>query len=711
MWAHLSKHPRAPYRSLVSGLFAALLPALLLTEAVAGGGDARFGVTAISNAATAAAPSDIGALSVGFSRSYRFNGLSGLRSIIPTVDGGVIGGGYTHQNLTNQTADVLLTRLDSMGNRIWSKYPRYATGATQLVWYGHNVAPTSDGAYIMSAVLQTNFNFAPRVMKFDDAGTVLWSKQYLRADADSLHQLSYVLATVPTTDGGAVILSAAASATDTDVAAVIRLDSAGEPVWHKALGSTAINHVANSLKRLGDGNYVGSGYVRYANGNNDAWVFKIDGSGALLWSTRIAPPFAGAGIPSDTIATDIVEASDGMILVSGRAQNNTTTGNILKGFVAKVDSSGVVQWKRTYARAGEDVLPFSSAPTGDGGAVIVGNDTNGNGFATRINSAGDVIWSKRYNPGANHLTIAVVPGGYLIGGQRVYSLGGAPQVDAQVTRIDENGVIAAACAVESDLPLEVTSYFESSVADDSVSIARTLVSNLATVSMSDEVPTITNFCSVTAYPFTVVKAGRGSGSVTSNTGVISCGTTCTDNYASGTAVTLTATPASGSQFTGWLGGAAVGSQFATWQGACTGTGTCQSTIGGPTAALATFAPTAIGVPSLDIDGSTRSVALTDGLLVLRSLLGLSGASLVNGATGLGATRTSGAQVGDYLTDVKPILDVDGNGQVDVATDGLLVIRYLFGLRGGNLIAGAVGPGATRTTNTAIEAYIQALTRP
>ena len=220
-----------------------------------------------------------------------------------------------------------------------------------------------------------------------------------------------------------------------------------------------------------------------------------------------------------------------------------------------------------------------------------------------------------------------------------------------------------------------------------------------------------NFVGGTAYPLTVVTVGHGSGSVTSDAGIISCGATCSDNYAAGTSVTLTATPAAGSQFTGWLGAAAAGSPYATWQGACTGTGSCQSTIGGQTAALATFALTSIGVPSLDIDGSTHSGALTDGLLVLRSLLGLSGASLVNGATGLGATRTSDTQVGDYLTDVRPILDVDGNGQTDALTDGLLIIRYLFGLRGDSLIAGAVGPGATRKTNVAIEAYIQPLFRP
>ena len=220
-----------------------------------------------------------------------------------------------------------------------------------------------------------------------------------------------------------------------------------------------------------------------------------------------------------------------------------------------------------------------------------------------------------------------------------------------------------------------------------------------------------NFAGGPAYPLTVVTAGHGSGTVTSDIGIISCGATCTDNYANGTSVTLTATPAAGSQFTGWLGAAAAGSQFATWQGACTGTGTCQSTISAQTAALATFATAAIGTPSLDIDGSNRSGALTDGLLVLRSLLGLSGASLVNGAIGLGATRTSGTQIADYLTDVRPTLDVDGNGKTDVLTDGLLVLRYLLGFRGDSLITGAIGLGATRTTNVAIEAYFQPLIRP
>jgi len=50
-------------------------------------------------------------------------------------------------------------------------------------------------------------------------------------------------------------------------------------------------------------------------------------------------------------------------------------------------------------------------------------------------------------------------------------------------------------------------------------------------------------------------------------------------------------------------------------------------------------------------------------------------------------------------------DVDGNGAVDALTDGLMLIRYMFGLRGASLIASAVGPCATRSTSAAIETHI------
>ncbi|MEO8134283.1 MAG: hypothetical protein ABI831_09930 [Betaproteobacteria bacterium] len=117
------------------------------------------------------------------------------------------------------------------------------------------------------------------------------------------------------------------------------------------------------------------------------------------------------------------------------------------------------------------------------------------------------------------------------------------------------------------------------------------------------------------------------------------------------------------------------------------------------------------IATLDVDQSitaSKYDALTDGLLVLRYLFGLTGPSLTNGALGGTATRTDPAVIKTYLDAIRIPLDIDGNGTADALTDGLLVIRYLFGLRGSALIAGAFDPTGTRTTAAAIEAYIQSL---
>ena len=51
-------------------------------------------------------------------------------------------------------------------------------------------------------------------------------------------------------------------------------------------------------------------------------------------------------------------------------------------------------------------------------------------------------------------------------------------------------------------------------------------------------------------------------------------------------------------------------------------------------------------------------------------------------------------------------DLDGDDQSKPLTDGLLLIRYLFGFSGDSLISGAIGDGAERDTAEEVESYIQ-----
>ena len=108
---------------------------------------------------------------------------------------------------------------------------------------------------------------------------------------------------------------------------------------------------------------------------------------------------------------------------------------------------------------------------------------------------------------------------------------------------------------------------------------------------------------------------------------------------------------------------------------------------------------------IDVDGNGQYDALTDGLLLLRSMFGLDGNPLVAGTVAPNASYSSPEEIESQIDSLGMLIDIDGNGQIDALTDGLLILRYLFGLDGDILINGVISIDATRTTAPEIEAYL------
>lgn len=123
---------------------------------------------------------------------------------------------------------------------------------------------------------------------------------------------------------------------------------------------------------------------------------------------------------------------------------------------------------------------------------------------------------------------------------------------------------------------------------------------------------------------------------------------------------------------------------------------------------AALAPPAI---TLNIDRSTDTAydSLTDGLLILRHMFGMRGEALTDGAVATTALRNDPVAITTALDNMAGALDIDDNGAVDALTDGMLILRYMFGLRGAALVTGAVAADARAASATAVEARLQALT--
>lgn len=111
---------------------------------------------------------------------------------------------------------------------------------------------------------------------------------------------------------------------------------------------------------------------------------------------------------------------------------------------------------------------------------------------------------------------------------------------------------------------------------------------------------------------------------------------------------------------------------------------------------------------LDVDDDGNTIALTDGLLIIRHLFGFSEDSLTVGAVSEEAQRASADDIQAFLKNNENFLDIDGNGSANALSDGLLIIRELFGFSGEALITGALSDAASRQDAEAILNYVRTI---
>jgi len=116
------------------------------------------------------------------------------------------------------------------------------------------------------------------------------------------------------------------------------------------------------------------------------------------------------------------------------------------------------------------------------------------------------------------------------------------------------------------------------------------------VTMSQARSVTATFQAIPPVTHDVAATVVGSGTITSGPSGINCGSDCSETYAAGTVVTLTATPASGQQFLGW-------------GGACSGTATtCDVTVNQAISVTATFQATMTTTPPTTTPPTTTPVS-------------------------------------------------------------------------------------------------------
>ncbi len=125
-------------------------------------------------------------------------------------------------------------------------------------------------------------------------------------------------------------------------------------------------------------------------------------------------------------------------------------------------------------------------------------------------------------------------------------------------------------------------------------------------------------------------------------------------------------------------------------------------------AILEFTAGTVPIASLDVDGNGQYDGLTDGMLLLRYMFGFTDDQLISGAVAADALYNSASVIEARIKSLGDRIDVDGNNQVNALTDGLLILRYLLDFHEDALIKNALPENATRVKSADIEAYLETL---
>ncbi len=104
---------------------------------------------------------------------------------------------------------------------------------------------------------------------------------------------------------------------------------------------------------------------------------------------------------------------------------------------------------------------------------------------------------------------------------------------------------------------------------------------------------------------------------------------------------------------------------------------------------------------LDIDVNNDVSSATDGVLLLRYLLGVRGDALIAGVPLIGAARSTPGQIELFIASKQ--YDFDGDNASRAYNDGLLALRLMRGATGSALASGATGTSSLLATGEQISA--------
>ena len=386
--------------------------------------------------------------SQSWNREYDLDGnRQEARDICMTLDrqAYVAAGRY---KITNSLARPHLLKVDQSGEEVW--WHKYGSGTDyEAAWC---LFPTSDNGFIMGGKTQSPYNTVVDdilVLRVDALGNELWRRQIdcpgNGIDNEGFDRLWDIK---ELENGNLVGVGMITYQNEDKDAGLIMMNSEADTLWMKCYGPTETAEEARAFAITSDGGFIIAGYYGYDEVamKSQLYIIKTDAFGNVEWEETYGDPQVW------TEARWITETPDGNYIVAALTEETNCES---QAWVLKLSSTGSVIWSKTYGGSYDDW--FSEGILLENGCLLFvgftqsfssnpGPDvSNRDGWIVKMNHSGDALWSKVCGkPGAADAFMAVdgpaSDGGYICAGYTngYYSCG----EDVWLVKTDSLGGVA-----------------------------------------------------------------------------------------------------------------------------------------------------------------------------------------------------------------------------------------------------------------------------
>ncbi|MDD7884631.1 hypothetical protein [Flavivirga sp. 57AJ16] len=285
---------------------------------------------------------------ISWEKSFGFSGADHGISMIQTIDNGYLLTGVLDVSASNGEGnsksfaskrhaggDYWAIKLNASGEKQWSRFFGGTFTDTpydviQTEDHGYIIVGSSDSDDVDIKGNKGSYDFW--VIKISDIGNLVWEKSFGGSETDEARAI------VKSSDGNYVIVGDTRSH-DLDVSYnngaadlwIIKITPTGNLIWEKTFGGTSFD-VGRSISKTQDNGFIISGSSRSSdgdilnnNGQNDAWIIKIDDHANLEWQKIVG----GSDID---FAYDAVELDDKSVIAVGESNSANIDIPSNKGF-------------------------------------------------------------------------------------------------------------------------------------------------------------------------------------------------------------------------------------------------------------------------------------------------------------------------------------------------------------------------------------------